>query len=222
MVKLENITKIYDTRFGQKRVLDNINFKINKGEKVGILGVNGAGKSTLIKIISEIEKPTSGKVYKNMKISWPLAFSGGFQSSLTGLDNLKFICRVYGVDYKDKIAFVKDFSELGNYFFEPIKKYSSGMKARLAFAISMVVDFDCYLIDEVVAVGDKRFNEKCKIELFEKRKDKSMIIVSHSPTYIKEHCNKASVLIEGKMKNFDDVDEAYKSYNDYIKSKAIS
>jgi capsular polysaccharide transport system ATP-binding protein len=148
-------------------------------------------------------------------VSWPLAFTGGFQGSLTGLDNLRFICRVYGTSTEDKIPFVQDFSELGNFLREPVKNYSAGMRARLAFALSMVIEFDCFLIDEVIAVGDDRFQDKCHIELFEKRRDRALIMVSHNPGYIREHCQRAAVLVEGKLVSFDNVDEAFAYYAEH-------
>ena len=147
-----------------------------------------------------------------MSVSWPLAFAGGFQGSLTGLDNLRFICRIYGASIEDKIEFVQSFSELGKYFREPVKSYSSGMRARLAFAISMVIDFDCFLIDEVVAVGDQRFTERCNEELFEKRRHKAMVLVSHSKVFIEQHCDFAAVLLDGKLVHFDSVDDAFQAY----------
>lgn len=213
MISVQNVNKDYFTRSGVKHVLKNINFTIQKGEKIGILGRNGAGKSTLIRLLSGVEPATSGEIIRNMSISWPLAFSGAFQGSLTGMDNLRFICRIYGIDINKAKQFVEEFSELGEYLYEPVKKYSSGMKARLAFAISLSVEFDCYLIDEVIAVGDSRFAAKCKYELFEKRKDRSIILVSHSPSAIKEYCEKAMVLENGVLHNFDTIDQAYQFYN---------
>ena len=150
-----------------------------------------------------------------MSVSWPLAFTGGFQGSLTGMDNLRFICRVYGTSIEDKIPFVQDFSELGNSLREPVKNYSSGMRARLAFALSMVIEFDCFLIDEVIAVGDNRFQQKCHVELFEKRKDRAMIIVSHQPDFIRAHCQHAAVLVEGKLTSFQQVDDAFTFYQEH-------
>jgi ABC-type polysaccharide/polyol phosphate transport system, ATPase component len=147
-LRLENVSKVFPIRGGLKYALRNINLKINYGDRIGILGRNGSGKSTLIRIIGGATKPTTGRVERRMRVSWPIAFQGGFQGSLTGLDNLKFICRIYGVDWKEKLEMVKDFAELGRYFYEPVKTYSSGMRARLAFALSIAIDFDCYLIDE--------------------------------------------------------------------------
>jgi capsular polysaccharide transport system ATP-binding protein len=215
IVTLENITKVYDTRQGPQTVLDGVNLRIAKGEKVGILGRNGAGKSTLMRLISGAELPTHGRINRDMSVSWPLAFGGGFQGSLTGLDNLRFICRVYGVNYEGAIPFVEEFSELGSYLREPVKKYSSGMRARLAFALSMAVEFDCFLIDEIIAVGDSRFHARCHEELFEKRKDRGMILVSHDPHLISDYCDHAGVLIAGKLHMFDQVDEAFAFYQEY-------
>ncbi|KVD45665.1 ATP-binding protein [Burkholderia sp. ABCPW 11] len=213
MIAIKAVTKVYRTRQGPRVVLDKIDLNVQKGEKIGILGRNGAGKSTLIRMISGAEFPTSGNIERNMTISWPLAFGGAFQGSLTGYDNLRFICRIYGVDFAKVAPYVDDFSELGVYLREPVKKYSSGMRARLAFAISLAVDFDCFLIDEIVAVGDARFHAKCHHELFEKRKDRAMIIVSHDAGYMREHCDRAAVLVSGKLHNFDTVDNALDFYH---------
>ncbi|MCW9732364.1 ABC transporter ATP-binding protein [Avibacterium sp. 20-15] len=213
MISVENVYKKYHTRTGSVTVLNNINFKLEKGEKVGILGRNGAGKSTLIRLMSGVEAPTAGIIRREMSISWPLAFSGAFQGSLTGMDNLRFICRIYNADIDYVTAFTEAFSELGNYLYEPVRSYSSGMKARLAFALSLSVEFDCYLIDEVIAVGDSRFSAKCRYELFEKRKDRSIILVSHSPSAIREYCDNAKVLEKGKLLDFPSIDEAYQYYN---------
>lgn len=212
MIRLENIMKVYPTHAGPRTVLDQINLTINPGEKIGILGRNGAGKSTLIRLMSGAERPTLGNIERQMSISWPLAFGGAFQGTLTGLDNLKFVCRIYGVDYRDKIDYVQDFSELGQYMREPVKKYSAGMRARLAFAISMAIEFDCFLIDEIVAVGDSRFHDKCQIELFERRRDRAMIIVSHDTGYIQQHCDSVIVLKEGKLLHFSTVVDAITFY----------
>lgn len=214
MIILENITKLYKTRSGMHKVLDGVNLTISRSEKIGILGRNGAGKSTMIRLLSGAEPPDGGNIRRGMSISWPLAFGGAFQGSLTGLDNLKFICRVYGADFRDKIEYVQDFTELGRYFREPVKTYSSGMRARLAFAISMAVEFDCFLIDEIISVGDARFHDKCQIELFEKRSDRSFVMVSHEAHNIREHCDKVGVLSRGQLTLFDDIDSAYSFYQE--------
>ncbi|CAE6845250.1 Polysialic acid transport ATP-binding protein KpsT [Paraburkholderia aspalathi] len=214
MIELKNLSKVYKTRQGRRTVLDTINLRVEKGEKVGILGRNGAGKSTMIRMVSGAELPSSGSIVRGMSVSWPLAFGGAFQGSLTGMDNLRFICRIYGADAKVAEPFVHEFSELGYYLREPVKAYSSGMRARLAFAISMAIEFDCFLIDEIIAVGDSRFHAKCHHELFERRKDRSLVIVSHDAGYIREHCDRASVLMDGKLHNFENIDDAYACYQD--------
>jgi capsular polysaccharide transport system ATP-binding protein len=212
MILLNQVTKSYPTRWGMHQVLKGVHAKILRGEKVGILGQNGAGKSTLIRILSGVERPTSGSIERRMNISWPLAFTGAFQGSLTGLDNLRFICRVYGVSYEDRIAYVEDFAELGKYYREPVKTYSAGMRARLAFAISMALDFDCFLIDEVITVGDVRFHDKCRSELFKKRADRGFVIVSHEVHNIRDHCERALVLNDGRLVDFANVDDAIYFY----------
>ena len=212
MIRLENVSKRYHTRAGVHTVLNGVSLDVRKGDKLGILGRNGAGKSTLVRIMSGAELPNGGRVTRKMSVSWPLAFGGAFQGSLTGVDNVRFICRVYGANIASALPFVKEFSELGKYLREPVKTYSSGMRARLAFAISMAIDFDCFLIDEVISVGDARFYEKCRHELFEKRRDRAMIIVSHEAHNIREHCSRACVLESGLLREFADVDSAYADY----------
>ena len=216
MINLRGVIKEYPTRYGYHRVLDGVDLTINPGEHVGILGPNGAGKSTLIRLISGAERPTAGTVERHMSVSWPLAFSGGFQPGLTGADNLRFICRIYGVDFRSRLEFVDDFSELGAFLHEPVRNYSSGMRARLAFAISMVVDFDCYLIDEVLSVGDARFRDKCQVELFEKRKSKAMLIVSHSHRLLRGSCDRFLLFRHGRIEEHADFDEVYYQYKTMI------
>ena len=208
MIVLDQVTKRYPSIRGPIQVLKGVDMTVDMGEKVGIIGRNGAGKSTLIRLIGGGEKPTTGSITRTMSISWPIAFSGGFQSGLTGRDNLRFICRIYGQDPAEKLPFVKEFSELGDFLDQPIRIYSSGMKARLAFAISMAIDFDCLLIDEIMAVGDAKFNAKSREELFVKRAHKAMIIVSHNMKYIQQNCSRAYLMSDGRLERFDDVDEA--------------
>ncbi|WP_025098467.1 ABC transporter ATP-binding protein [Burkholderia sp. A1] len=215
MIELSNVCKDYHTRQGRRRVLSDIDLRVVPGEKIGVLGRNGAGKSTLIRLISGAELPTNGRIHRSMSVSWPLAFGGAFQGSLTGMDNLRFICRVYGADAKAAEPFVQEFSELGYYLREPVKSYSAGMRARLAFAISMAIEFDCFLIDEIVAVGDSRFHAKCHHELFVKRADRALIIVSHDASYIRQHCDRAAVLQQGRLHQFDHVDDAYAFYQEH-------
>jgi capsular polysaccharide transport system ATP-binding protein len=218
MIRLTNVTKQYDSNAGVRTILKGIDLEVKPGERVGVLGRNGAGKSTLIRVISGAEEPTSGTVERTMSVSWPLAFAGGFHGRLTGVDNLRFICRIYGVDFHDRMAFVEDFTELGSYLYEPVHSYSSGMRARLAFAISMTIDFDCYLIDEVMAVGDESFRERCQHELFEKRRDKAMVIVSHSRRYIETNCERFLLFRDGKVEEFVKFADAYRTYKAMVHS----
>lgn len=212
MIRLENLRKVYRTRQGTKTVLDGINLTLERGRNVGILGRNGAGKSTLIRLLSGAEQPTSGRILREMSVSWPLAFGGAFQTNLTGLDNLKFVCRIYGKDWRPLVPFVEEFTDLGTYFREPVAHYSVGMTTRLAFALSMAIEFDCFLIDEVLVVGDRRFHERCHVELFQKRRDRAFILVTHDADSIKLYCERACVLHEGKLYDFDSVDAAYDFY----------
>lgn len=212
MIELIDVVKSYPFGKGRRNVLEGINLTIQAGEKIGIMGRNGAGKSTLIRILGGVEQPTSGIVRRSMNISWPLAFTGAFQGSLTGADNVRFVCRIYDVDYKQAMEVVDSFAELGKYLYEPVKVYSSGMRARLAFAISLAIDFDCYLIDEVISVGDASFHRKCEVELFEKRAHKAMIIVSHELHNIKDYCNKTAILNNGGLTVYDDIDESIRIY----------
>lgn len=212
MIRIENVSKSYRTRLGRRTVLDRVNLELHPGRNVGILGRNGAGKSTLIRLLSGAESPSSGRIHRGMSVSWPLAFGGAFQTNLTGLDNLKFVCRVYGVDYKPLVPFVEEFTELGVYFREPVSHYSNGMKTRLAFALSMAIEFDCFLIDEAMVVGDARFHERCHLELFHKRRDRAFVLVTHDASVIKLYCERACVLHGGQLLDFDSVDAAYDFY----------
>jgi capsular polysaccharide transport system ATP-binding protein len=219
MLAIERVSKVYSTRQGRRRVLDEVSFQLEKGRNLGILGRNGAGKSTLIRLISGAERPTSGRIQRGMRVSWPLAFGGAFQPHLTGLDNLKFVCRIYDIDYRPLVPFVEDFTELGIYFREPVVHYSHGMLSRLAFALSMAVEFDCFLIDEALVVGDVRFHDRCHVELFQKRKDRAFILVTHDATHIKTYCTDACVLHDGKLLSFPSVNEAYDFYLETLRQR---
>ncbi|KUR78736.1 ABC transporter ATP-binding protein [Novosphingobium sp. Fuku2-ISO-50] len=216
MIRVRNLTKTYPIRGGHRTILDSVSFDLAPGRKLGILGRNGAGKSTLIRIISGAERADAGTVERGMSVSWPLAFSGAFQTALTGRDNVRFISRIYNSDFERNIVAVDEFAELGPYLHEPVRTYSSGMRARLAFAMSMIIEFDCFLIDEISAVGDARFGQKCQAELFEKRADRAMIIVSHDAAYVRDHCDHFAVLHDGHMHFHDDFEDAYTLFKGLI------
>lgn len=212
MIVCRNIIKSYGHGGSRKTVLSGVNLVVERGDRVALLGRNGAGKSTLIKLIGGVEMPTSGRIERHMAVSWPLGFAGGFQGSLTGYDNARFISRIYQREYSHIRGFVEEFTELGRQLRMPVKTYSSGMRARLAFALSLAIEFECYLIDEIILVGDQNFQRKCQYELFEKRSDRAMILASHSSETVRELCNRAVVIHDTRATEYTDVNLAVETY----------
>jgi capsular polysaccharide transport system ATP-binding protein len=215
MIKIENLTKSYRTPKGRHYVFKDLNVELPSGKSVALIGRNGAGKSTLLRVIGGIDRPDSGKIHTDKTISWPVGLAGGFQGSLTGRENVKFVARLYSTpdQLREKVAFVEEFAELGKYFDMPIKTYSSGMKSRLGFGLSMAFKFDYYLVDEVTAVGDARFKQKCA-DLFKARHEEaSFLMVSHSLGSLKEFCDVALFIgRDNLVKYFESVDEAIDTY----------
>jgi capsular polysaccharide transport system ATP-binding protein len=208
VIVLDNVSKIYQTVGGENVVLDSISFTFPARTNIGILGRNGAGKSTLMRIVAGTEQPDTGEVRRQGSVSWPIGFSGGFNGTLTGEENCRFVARIYGADVDEVVGFTMHFAELGDYFHMPVKTYSSGMRARLAFGLSMAIEFDVYLVDEVTAVGDSRFQQKCR-EAFRERSDRSsVIIVSHQLNTIKDYCQRCAVLSNGRLLSFDSIEDA--------------
>ena len=207
-----HVTKVFQANHGSTRALDGVSFKVSAGERLGILGPNGSGKSTLIKILSGILLPTSGVVRRDLKLSWPLALGGGFEGQLTGYDNVRFLSRLYNLPFQETFDYVVDFSELGRHMHEPVRFYSDGMRMRLAFALSLAMNFECYLIDEVILVGDRRFQLKCHDELFGRRKHCGMIMAVHDAGVIKEYCQSALILKAGRGRLFHDLALAARVY----------
>lgn len=212
MIELHNVCKAYKIGSRIHKVLDSVNFCVPADRNLGILGVNGAGKSTLIRLISGVEEPNSGYIIRNCRVSWPIGFVGCFHPKLTGVENTIFAARIYGVNINKVANFVREFSELGDFINMEIRTYSSGMKARLAFALSMAIDFDCYLVDEVTAVGDKKFQKKCHEAFEERSKNSNIIMVSHSISTIKSYCDRAAVLDSGQLHIYESVDDAIVHY----------
>ncbi len=212
MIRFESVTKIYRWKGGERRVLDQQSFTIERGRSIGLLGRNGAGKSTLTRLIAGVEHPNAGHITRSMSVSWPLGFHGAFQNSLTGADNARFIARIYGCPAIELMEAVQEFADLGPYFRLPVKTYSSGMQARLAFAISLAVKFDCYLVDEVTAVGDVRFRERCRQALVERRQDGTLIMISHDLEVLREYCDSGALLQGGRLTWFDTIDDAITAY----------
>ena len=193
-IRLRRVSKSYKTKAGWNHVLRNVSFDINPTDRIGILGRNGAGKSTLLRLIGGSELPDSGRIERGMSVSWPVGFSGHLQPSMSGRANIKFCARIYGKDVAEVTEFVLRFSELGHYLDEPFKTYSSGMKARLGFALSMAIEFDCLLIDEVTAVGDASFKEKCHDALEAISENRAFVLINHGLRVIDRLCNKVIVL----------------------------
>jgi capsular polysaccharide transport system ATP-binding protein len=213
MIVFENVSQEYPTPKGVRTVLDNLSFALPERCKLGILGLNGAGKSTLVNLISGAQLPARGRIIRTSRISWPLGFAGGFNGSLSGIENCLFAARIYGQDERKIIDYVTEFSELGQHLQLPVKAYSSGMRARLSFGLSLAFDFDYYLIDEVIAVGDARFRVKCKTALETKLKHAGIVLVSHAMSTIQEYCTSLALVHDRKVQFFDDMEEGFKAYS---------
>jgi capsular polysaccharide transport system ATP-binding protein len=213
MIQLNNVFKFYRTHGHTKVVLDHVSMVFDSTRSYGLLGVNGAGKSTTLRLIAGTELPNSGSVRRSVRVSWPVGFSGGFHPQMTGRENVHFVARVYGADVRAVTEFVEDFAELGEYIDVPVKTYSSGMMGRLAFAMSMAIEFDVYLVDEVTAVGDARFAQRCEEAFAQRRKNTGLIVVSHGMNIIKQYCDCGGVLVDGKMFMFENVDQAIETYS---------
>jgi len=213
MIHLDRIFKFYRTEGFVKIVLDHVSTVFEPGRSYGLLGVNGAGKSTTLRLIAGNELPNAGRIRRSVRVSWPLGFAGGFHPLMTGRENVKFVSRVYGADCRKTLDFVEDFSELGDYMDVQFRTYSSGMMGRLAFGVSMAIEFDCYLIDEITAVGDARFAARCQQAFEQRRKNADVIIASHSMGTIKDYCDRGAVLVDGQMIMFSSVDSAIETYN---------
>jgi len=217
MILVDNIHKRYKTNHGPgKWVLQGVSFVIPPNVSVGLVGRNGAGKSTLLRLIGGTDQPTKGHVERRCRVSWPMGFGGGLQGSLTGRQNAKFVCRIHGHedDIEDRLAYIQDFAEIGDAFDEPIKTYSSGMKSRLQFGLSLAFDFDVYISDEVTATGDAAFKNKAATAFKNLADHASLIMVSHGESTLKEFCSSGIFLDNGKAHWFDDIDDALKAYKE--------
>ncbi len=221
MIRFENVTKRYKLKNGYKTILERASFTIMRGKSLGVLGVNGAGKSTFLRMISGNELPDRGRIVREgVSISWPLGLAESFHGSLSGRENLRFACRVYHRDVERVTKYVEDFSSLGQQLDMPVKTYSSGMKARLAFGLSMAFDFDVYLVDEVTAVGDANFRARSEKVFDERRQKSDIIMVSHSMPTLRRYCAAGCVLSQGKIEFYDTIDEAIDVYGELTKERA--
>lgn len=212
MIELTNVTKFYKTDGQRKVILDAVSMRFERGVSYALLGVNGAGKSTTMRLLAGTELPNSGRIKRTERVSWTMGFAGGFHPDMSGKENLKFVARAYGADPRAVANFVDEFAELGDYINEPVRTYSSGMAARLAFGLSMAIEFDRYLVDEIIAVGDARFQKRCRAAFAKRRENADLIVVSHSMTAIKNFCDKGLVLVDGRLLFFDSVEAAIEMY----------
>jgi capsular polysaccharide transport system ATP-binding protein len=208
VIVLENLTKIFWLNGQRKVVLREANAVFPSRVAIGLLGRNGAGKSTLMQLVGGSILPTSGQILSDGRISFPVGFAGSFHSDMTGAQNVRFVARIYGVDTEELIAYVEDFAELGKYFHQPIHSYSSGMRSRLTFGLSMGLKFDTYLIDEVTAVGDAAFKRKSEAVFADRLRNAGVIFVSHSMSSVRDMCTAGVVLEKGKLSYFPDIEEA--------------
>ncbi|MBO9468063.1 Polysialic acid transport ATP-binding protein KpsT [Pelagimonas phthalicica] len=214
MIKLDRLTKIFAMRGANKVVVKDLTAVFPSGKSVALLGRNGAGKSTLLRLISGSLRPSSGRVLSTGTISYPVGFSGSFHPQLTGAQNTRFVARIYGVDTDELVDYVRDFAELGPHFYMPVRTYSSGMKSRLSFGVSMGIPFDTYLVDEVTSVGDGAFRAKSVAVFDDRRARAGAIVVTHSPPMVKRMCDMAVVLENGKVVFYDDIDAALEHHEE--------
>ncbi|WP_086255890.1 ABC transporter ATP-binding protein [Campylobacter vicugnae] len=216
MIKLDNLTKFYPLSNGDKHfVFREFTFTFPDDCSIGLIGRNGAGKSTLMRLLSGADIPNAGRVITDKKISWPVGLAGGFQQSLSARDNVKFVARVYGYKgeaLEEKVRYIEEFAEIGKYFDEPMNTYSSGMRSRIGFGLSMAFDFDYYLIDEAGAVGDAKFKKKSDVIYKEKLSNSKVIMVSHNMAEIEQWCDKVILVNSGKTIVYDDVKEGIEMY----------
>jgi capsular polysaccharide transport system ATP-binding protein len=208
VIRLENVTKIYRLDGTAKVVMDNVSLTFPPRRSVAILGRNGAGKSTMLRMISGTLSWDSGRIIKTGTVSWPVGFAGGFHGDLTGEQNTRFIARISGIDTDELVDYVRDFAELGMHFWLPVRTYSSGMRSRLSFGVSMGIQFDTYLVDEVTATGDATFKDKSQEVFRERLQTSGMIMVTHSLEYARNTCQHGVVLENGRVTWFDDIDAA--------------
>lgn len=215
MIELQGLSKSYPTRQGRRYVFRDLSFTFPSGANIGLIGRNGAGKSTLLRLLGGIDQPDHGKVVTDARISWPVGLSGGFNTTLTARENVQFVCRIHGShgdDLRARVRFVEQFAEIGDYFDLPVKSFSSGMRSRVAFGLSMAFDFDYYLIDEVMAVGDSQFRTKSSQVLTERLKRANLIMTTHSMSDIRQYCNVVVHVDAGTVRIYDDIEQGIDAY----------
>jgi capsular polysaccharide transport system ATP-binding protein len=212
MIAFDRVYKYYRTDGRPKIILDHVDAMFEQGHSYGLLGVNGAGKSTTLRLIAGTELPNGGRIRRAVRVSWPMGFANGFHPMMSGRENVHFVARVYGEDPRSVSRFVADFAEIGDYMDQPVRTYSSGMMARLAFGLSIAIRFDLYLVDEITAVGDARFQKRCAEAFDARRAEADMIMVSHSMETIARYCDRGAVLADGRLIMYPTAREAVASY----------
>jgi capsular polysaccharide transport system ATP-binding protein len=215
MIELHGLSKSYPTRQGRRYVFRDLSFTFPSGANIGLIGRNGAGKSTLLRLLGGIDQPDQGQVVTDARISWPVGLSGGFNTTLTARENVQFVCRIHGShgdDLRARVRFVEQFAEIGDYFDLPVKSFSSGMRSRVAFGLSMAFDFDYYLIDEVMAVGDSQFRTKSSQVLTERLKRANLIMTTHSMSDIRQYCNVVVHVDAGQVRIYEDIEQGIDAY----------
>ena len=220
MIMLDGVSKVYRTRTGRKTVLDNVSVTFEAGHNFGIFGVNGAGKSTLIRLLAGSEEADRGVIRRYARVSFPLGFGGTFHGALSGSENVAFVARIYGASIRQAIDYVEAFSELGEYFTMPVNTYSAGMRARLAFATCLAIDFDVYLIDEVTEIGDERFRRRCAAAFRERLRRSDIILATHNSQTIRQYCDRGAILSNGQLALYDDVATALSQYHRLVQESA--
>jgi len=212
VIALEHVTKAYPAAGGRKQLLADASADFASGHNFGILGANGSGKSTLLRLLAGSEMPDRGTIRRDVRVSFPLGFGGAFHAALSGRENVAFIARVYGAAVRQTVRFVEAFAELDDYFSMPVNTYSAGMRARLAFAACLAIDFDVYLIDEVTEVGDERFRRKCAAAFRERLRRSDIILATHNPHTVRQYCDRGVVLGGGRLQLFDELASAFACY----------
>ena len=205
MIRLENVSKSYWSRGVRTCIADRVSFTVPPRGALALIGRNGAGKSSLLKLISGQMRPDEGHVEVEGSVSWPVGFAGSFHGDMTGAQNARFVARIHGIPSDLFLARVNELAELGQHFRQPFRTYSAGMKARLAFAVSMTIDFDTFLIDEVTSVGDAAFRERSERVLMDRLQKRAAVVVSHNLPLLQRLCQSAVVLEKGRATLFEDV-----------------
>ena len=225
-IEFRNVSKIYSLKTKDKKssnkefyALKNISFKIPKGEVVGILGTNGSGKSTLSVILAGISEIDEGEMIVNGEQAL-IAINTGLNNQLTGIENIEFKGALLGLS-KKRIEAIKqgvmDFAEIGDFIYQPVKKYSSGMKSRLGFSINLCLDPDILIVDEALSVGDKGFAQKCINKMKElKEQGKTIIFISHSLPQVRDFCTSAMWIEGGMMKEYGEINQVCDHYSEYV------